>query len=137
MAYSHAKLAVYKESLEFTAWVANALKPALKGRDSDIANQISRASQSVVLNIAEGGARWEDGEQRRFYLIARASASECNAALDVIRVSNLYDVTRPDWIDACERSDRIGAWMVRLISSVERRIAAKHGKHVMTWRRPR
>ena len=52
--------------------------------DRVIQNQLSRASLSILLNIAEGAGRFSKRDQRNFFVIARASGSECIAIFDVI-----------------------------------------------------
>ena len=46
-------------------------------------SQIRRAALSVYLNIAEGASRKSATERKRFYEIARGSAIEIDAALDI------------------------------------------------------
>ena len=46
-------------------------------------SQIRRAAVSVYLNIAEGASRKSAIERKRFYEIARGSAIEIDAALDI------------------------------------------------------
>ncbi|MFH1315760.1 MAG: four helix bundle protein [Candidatus Uhrbacteria bacterium] len=48
-----------------------------------LADQIRRASSSVALNFAEGYAKATNRDQRRFFIIARGSACEVAAILDV------------------------------------------------------
>jgi len=50
----------------------------------NLVDQLRRASTSIALNIAEGAGEFSPGEKLRFYRIARRSACECIAALDVI-----------------------------------------------------
>ncbi|MEM8889449.1 MAG: four helix bundle protein, partial [Bacteroidota bacterium] len=45
--------------------------------DRTIRHQLTRASTSIMLNIAEGGGRFTKKDQRNFFVIARASAMEC------------------------------------------------------------
>ena len=54
---------------------------ALREHDRDLASQLRRAATSISLNLAEGRDR-KDGDRRRFFEIARGSASEVRAALD-------------------------------------------------------
>ena len=44
-----------------------------------------RASSSIALNIAEGAGEFSPKEKARFYRMARRSATECAAILDVCR----------------------------------------------------
>ena len=57
---------------------------------------LRRASVSVVLNIAEGSGRVRKPDADRHRAIARGSAMECAAILDVCRVLVLVDATRLD-----------------------------------------
>jgi four helix bundle protein len=52
--------------------------------DRTIRHQLTRASTSIMLNIAEGGGRFSKKDQRNFFVIARASAMECMALFDII-----------------------------------------------------
>lgn len=47
-------------------------------------DQMRRAMASVVLNIAEGNARRSSSERRRFFEVARASAAEVGASIDLM-----------------------------------------------------
>lgn len=51
----------------------------------DLRDQLRRAAVSVALNIAEGAGEFSPREKSRFYRIARRSAAECLAILDVLR----------------------------------------------------
>ena len=102
------KFQVYEVALE----MVSALRPlmeALARRDRDLADQVRRASSSVVLNIAEGARRW--GKDRmHFYRIAAGSAAEVRAALDVARA---WDYLGPQTeVDAL--LDRVLAMLWRL-----------------------
>ena len=52
----------------------------LKG---NLRDQLSRASSSIVLNLAEGAGRSSQADQCRFYSIAMGSLRECQAILDL------------------------------------------------------
>ena len=81
--FDHEKLHVYQVGLEFVAFAA-ALAKELKGEYRSTRDQLIRSSQSVVLNIAEGNGKHSDAERKRFFEIARGSAMESAATLDVI-----------------------------------------------------
>jgi four helix bundle protein len=75
------KLDVYHVSLELQALVAGLLRRCpLSLRD-----QLDRASVSIVLNTAEGAGRRSKPDKARFFTIARASAAECGALLDLLK----------------------------------------------------
>jgi len=58
------------------------LMPLIRRSDRSLADQLSRAASSVVLNIAEG-AYSDPGNRRARYFSAAGSANEARAALRV------------------------------------------------------
>ena len=81
--FDHQRLDVYKAALTF-AVSAHKLSDELPKNRKHLADQLRRASASTVLNIAEGAGEWESKEKARFYRIARRSATECAAAIDIL-----------------------------------------------------
>ncbi len=80
--FDHEKLRAYREALKFAAWVEpviEKLPPKLAARD-----QLDRASTSAVLNIAEGNGKRSYADRCRYFDIARGSALEVAACLDVL-----------------------------------------------------
>ncbi len=75
------RLDCYRVALELTA-LAQRLVP--RGH-RELCDQLTRASLSVPLNVAEGCGRRACGEKAHFYAIARGSAMECAAIVDVVR----------------------------------------------------
>lgn len=75
------RLEVYAVALDFHARAAG-LVP--KHGQAHLRDQLARASLSIVLNIAEGAGRFSWPDKGRFYGMARGSACECGAILDVI-----------------------------------------------------
>ena len=55
-------------------------------RRTELSDQLDRASISVPLNIAEGAGRSTPRERARHYTIARGSAVECLACLDLLEL---------------------------------------------------
>src|SRR5712691_6246567 len=80
------KLDVYRIALEFQA-VAGQLVP--KRGYPELRDQLERASISIVLSIAEG--RMSPADKARFYAMARGSATESAAVLDVLWARGLVD----------------------------------------------
>lgn len=85
--FDHEKLHVYREVLRFVAWVPATLKQ-ISGRPS-VCIQLERACVSIPLNIAEGNGRHTKADRCRFFDMARGSALECAACLDVIAAQAL------------------------------------------------
>ena len=82
------KLDVYRIALEFQA-IAGQLVP--KRGYAELRDQLERASISIVLNIAEGCGRRSPADKGRFYSMARGSATECAAIVDLLRARGLVD----------------------------------------------
>jgi four helix bundle protein len=80
--FDHERLQVYQLALKLDAQVQAALP---RRGHRELRDQLSRASLSVVANIAEGAGRVMAADKRRFYAIARGSATETAALLDVLR----------------------------------------------------
>lgn len=74
------KLDAYRVAHEFQA-MAGQLVP--KRGCSELRDQLERASISIVLNTAEGCGRVSPADKARFYGMARGSATESAAVLDV------------------------------------------------------
>ena len=90
--FDHERLDVYQESIAFCGWVGDLLKEvAAKAAAKD---QLDRASTSIPLNIAEGNAKFSHADRSRFLEIARGSALECAACLDVLVARKLIATER-------------------------------------------
>ncbi len=80
--FDHEKLEVYREAIAFCGWVGE-LIGEIPGKIS-AKDQLDRASTSIPLNIAEGNGKFSPADRGRFLEIARGSALECAACLDVL-----------------------------------------------------
>ncbi len=88
--FDHEKLDVYREAIAFCGWTGellNAITAKAAAKD-----QLDRASTSIPLNIAEGNGKFSAKDRARFLEIARGSALECAAALDVLVARKLASV---------------------------------------------
>jgi len=90
MGFDHDRLDVYRAALDFTV-AANDIAEALPRGRGYLVDQLQRAATSVVLNIAEGAGEFCGNEKARFYRIAKRSATECAAVLDVCQRLSLLD----------------------------------------------
>ena len=89
--FDHEKLDVYKAAIEFVS-LANTIIEKLQKGKAYLADQLQRAGSSVPLNIAEGAGEFSPNEKARFYRIARRSATECAAILDVCKKLSIADL---------------------------------------------
>lgn len=76
------RLDAYQLSLQFRKHVVGVLPL----RRLELSDQLDRASISVCLNLAEGVGRSGKRDQCRAYSIARGSAVECLAVLDLLDI---------------------------------------------------
>src|SRR5438874_3770915 len=92
MYFDHEKLDIYREAIFFCGWVGKVL--ATITARAAVKDQLDRASTSIPLNIAEGNGKFSDRDRARFIEIARGSALECAACLDVMAVRRLVVTER-------------------------------------------
>jgi four helix bundle protein len=85
---SFQRLDVYQRAIEFLALVYD-IVGALPRGNADRADQLTRAAESVVRNIAEGAGRWSAADSASRYKIARGEAMECAASLDVMKLKRV------------------------------------------------
>jgi four helix bundle protein len=86
----HERLTVYQVALDFVV-IADDLAGVFPPGRAYLADQLHRAATSVVLNVAEGAGEFSRKEKARFYRMARRSATESAAILDVGRKLHLAD----------------------------------------------
>jgi four helix bundle protein len=80
--FDHEKLNVYQVSLAFNEWVGELL-PSIEAKAA-AKDQLDRAATSIPLNIAEGNGKFSKQDRARYFDIARGSALEAAASLDVL-----------------------------------------------------
>jgi four helix bundle protein len=83
VAFDHERLDVYRIALDLLVLTDDTLEHLPRGR-SHLADQLSRASTSIVLNIAEGAGKYSRADKRRYYLTAIGSATESAAIFDIL-----------------------------------------------------
>jgi len=87
--FDHEKLRVYQESLKFIVLVRDLCERIPKRMAAY--DQLDRASTSIALNIAEGNGKFTQKDRCRFFDIARGSALECAACLDVLAAKDVLN----------------------------------------------
>lgn len=107
---------VYVASLDFVEF-ANSLVRQMPGGRAGIDSQLLRAASSVSLNIAEGTGEFSVKDKVRFYRMARRSATECAAALDVSQRLGL--IRNTDTAPGRSILRRVIAMLTKLVKRLE------------------
>src|SRR6056297_2731283 len=115
--FDHEKLDVYQDAIGFVSRVDELIKGIPKSLA--VYNQLDRASTSIPLNIAEGNGKYTAADRCRFFGIARGSALECAACLDVLVAKKGID-----------SADAGKAILVRIVSMLVGLIRSTSGNRV-------
>jgi four helix bundle protein len=110
MSFDHERLDVYQRALEVLDLCDAIVEQMPPGR-AHLKDQLDRAATSIVLNIAEGAGEFSPDEKRRFYRIARRSATEAAAILQIVHRRGHADETR---------AQEARALLVRVVSMLVR-----------------
>ena len=81
----HERLDVYRCAIEFLRVAFGLVEQIPRGYGS-LSDQLRRAATSIPLNIAEAAGKTGAKERAHFHAIARGSAMECGAILDVLQL---------------------------------------------------
>jgi four helix bundle protein len=85
MAYKFEDLEVWKRALDYIDQIHNIAKDLPKHERYNLGDQMTRAANSIALNIAEGSTGLSDAEQDRFLRIAIRSLLETVASLHLVK----------------------------------------------------
>ena len=108
------KLEVYKKAQLFYAECKGISKNKLIERY--VRDQLSRASYSIVLNIAEGSGRKSPADRKNFFTISRASVFECVAILDMLNLENI--VNTESYRNQLEKASEISKMLYAMIRNL-------------------
>jgi len=103
---------VYRCSIDLLALVRRVVDHVPKG-NGDLVDQLRRAAQSLPANIAEGAGKTSRADKARYFAIARGSAMECAAHLDVMRVEELIEESA--FVAGTELLERVVSMLTRMI----------------------
>ncbi len=109
------RLDCYRIALEFQQMVPRLV---LKGH-RELRDQLQRAALSSILNLAEGPGRRSGTEKARFYSIAKGSASECAAIVDVVRSTGLAPIT------LCREARGLLVRIVQMLTKLEASVGGR------------
>jgi four helix bundle protein len=100
---------VYRVALEFLELVGR----LVPGRGfADLRDQLERAGASIVLNTAEGLGRSASADKARFFVMARGSALECAAVVDILRIRGLASA------DLCHQARSLLVRVTQMLSKL-------------------
>jgi four helix bundle protein len=108
------KLHVYHVALELHTLCSTLVAPL----NRIVRDQLERASLSVVLNTAEAGGRHSRREKARYYGIARGSATEVAALLDVLAMRHLAPPA------AIRTGRRLAIRVVQMLTRMDQRLSS-------------
>lgn len=116
--FDHEKLKVYQKAIEFLSWFTQ-LQLEINVKNPVI-DHLDRASNSIILNIAEGNGRFTSRDRCHFFDIAWGSALECAAGLDTLVARQIIETDRI--IEGKEILVSIVSMLVGLIKSNSNRV---------------
>jgi four helix bundle protein len=93
------RLDVYRCAIDFLTLAVHLIARMPRGQ-GDLRDQLRRASSSIPLNIAEACGKTGRADRAHFHAIARGSALECAAILDVLL---RFDAITPEDLDQGKR----------------------------------
>lgn len=107
-------LEVYKKAKAFhleAKQLIHSIQP-----DKTIKDQLTRASFSIALNIAEGSGRFSKPDRRNFFIISRGSVFECAAIFDILHDSGSIDKNMFD--SFLKRADELSRILYAMIKNL-------------------
>jgi four helix bundle protein len=108
------KLKVYKKAKTFYH-DANELV-GQKKFNGTAKDQLTRASFSVILNIAEGSGGFGKPDRRNFFAISRGSIFECVAILDVMHDESL--ISEEEFNNLEKQADELSRMLYAMIKNL-------------------
>jgi len=110
--FGHEKLDVYQHCLRFIARTETLIAETKNA--PAVLDHLERASESVAEHIVNGNSFWSADAKCRYFDIARGSALECAACMDVCRVKGLVSLPR------CNQEKTELRMIVKMISGLIR-----------------
>ena len=107
--FDYERLDVYQCALQYVALAFEIVNQLPRGH-SAVADQMRRATMSIPLNIAEAAGKTTHKDRCRYHSIARGSAMECSAIIDIIRLLGL----------ATDKTEEARALLIRIVSMLSK-----------------
>ena len=108
------KLEVYKKAKDLNKEIFKLIRENKK-LDYCLAQQLKRASLSIVLNIAEGSGKFSKADKKNYYTISRGSVYECVSLCEIILEENYIEKDRFDYLKS--QYETISKMIMGLINS--------------------
>ena len=125
--FDHERLCAYQTALQFVHWSEPILEKLPK--TATVYSQLDRARTSVVLNIAEGNAKFTATDKCKFFDIAHGSAVECAACLDLLFLKqSLTDV------ELNEGKQILSETVGLLIGLIKSKVLGRFGEEAVEYR---
>ena len=86
---------VYQCAIRFAALCFQILETMPRGH-AQLADQLRRATMSLPLNIAQASGKTGPADRARYHAIARGSAMECGAVVDLLELQGLAPASKLD-----------------------------------------
>ncbi len=118
MPFNFEKLDVYQEAMQWMVRVEELREKVGKKVSTALQDQLSRASSSISLNLAEGTGRWHKGEKRQFFWFARGSTYECVPIIKTLHERKVID--DESFRDCYEHLEKMSRMISGLINSVDK-----------------
>ena len=112
----HERLDVYQCALQFVSVALQIIEKVSRGH-AELIDQLRRATFSIPLNIAEGAGKVSAKDRGRYYAIARGSAMECAAIIDLLKLQGLAEA------ESVSEAKRLLVRLVAMLSKMCRREA--------------
>jgi len=118
MAYKFEQLEVWNRALDYADQIHEVAEQLPKRERYNLADQMTRAANSIALNIAEGSTGLSDTEQDRFLRIAIRSLLETVASLHLVKRRGYLDDPEP-LRDAYQESETLFAKLQAFRASLD------------------
>jgi four helix bundle protein len=85
--------------------------------NKNVKEQLTRASYSIPLNIAEGSGKFTNPDKRNYFVIARASVNECVSILEILWADGAINKNEFHALnDVCDQMSRM---LYKMIKNLE------------------
>ena len=122
MTYKFQKLEIYRLALEYIGLIYELAEKLPTSENFNLKSQITRAANSIALNIAEGSTSQSDAEQSRFLGMALRSLVETVACQDIIELRGYVSVAE------LAPSRELGSKLFAKIQSIKTFLGQSQGK---------